>query len=305
MPAYLVRLGDDSIHGVIDGRNSISVFAADVADARKIASEQSSDPHAMWDNATVTEITADADLGLDGFAVQVIISDPADGTIIHERTEETSGLWSVKNVPAASLVTITNGGTGHTTAGVYMGIDHPPYPKVNDHPRTWFRNNNFDGWVCRFTETGGVLDGIGGINEGQGIHHTGRYATKPTPPYTVIPVDLSGLGLSDGTGTVLDDVLWQKDSLESLIEQVMNFWDFNSIINLHPSNFVTDTVTPGTMQFTNVADGLGDMKLTVRIIGPDGREYPDFITSVVDEGIAAAVLDVVIDRDRIYPVVFE
>lgn len=57
----------------------------------------------------------------------------------------------------------------------------------------------------------------------------------------------------------------------------------------------------GTLKIAAVADGLGDKKVKVRILSPDGVSYPFLVGTITDGGIAAADLTVVVPTANTSP----
>lgn len=75
MASYLVQLADQGGRVLEGGMNAVVVEAEDAAAAREMAEFASGVDAADWANATVTELTAAADM--QGWQVRVIVSDPA------------------------------------------------------------------------------------------------------------------------------------------------------------------------------------------------------------------------------------
>jgi len=77
MPAYLVQLPSAEAspgRTLVDGVDTMVVFAADATDAKAVAKSQTDgDLEALWDAATVTEIVAGADLI--GWTLRIAMSD--------------------------------------------------------------------------------------------------------------------------------------------------------------------------------------------------------------------------------------
>lgn len=118
MPAYLVTLGEVPGLTLIGGDNTVIVFASDADDAKAMAKiSASGDANNAWNNATVTEIAAEADL--EDFRLRILIPDattPIDVTV-------TGGTSATVDTIATAIVTQLNNDSQIANAAYVAGTN--------------------------------------------------------------------------------------------------------------------------------------------------------------------------------------
>ena len=281
MPAYLVSLPENRR---VQGSNTLVVHAADATDARTAATMQfDGDAAGLWATvASVTEIVAglvlsDAGPGwsayvrISGAAAQddIVFPDPIVVQVDGLTKDQAQGvLGKVRLHISESDITINDGGASNVDDDVYTLVGG-----------TFTRAATF------------IATGTGAIT-GFELSDPGEYSELPTLTNAAFT--------TSGSGTGEDIDLGQADvgSYEALMGQL--------VTDLTGAGLTAGVdmaeVGAGTRLFTvaAIADDIGDGTLEVEV-RQNGDFFADLVSTLVDEGIAAAVLTWAIPASPLVP----
>ena len=288
MPNYLVELpAGTPVSNMSDGTVRMVVFAADVAGARRAAEgRHDGDGNALWATlATVTELVIGTDLAdagdvaawsafarISGGAAQTV--DPIIANVNAMNTDPAAGRKVVDRFHVGS-VALNDGGTA-----TYI---------IDD-----------------------ILSAAGGTLAAGGRAATFRVITVSTGviltvelvdpgDYTVAPPTLVANPVTGGggTGALLDLTMALEGSLHSLLARLTT--DLGLFADLTPALDLSDGAA-GTRLFTLavIGDDVGDAAIEVEI-RHNGTPETVLLSTIVDEGIAAAVLTIALQAKPFAP----
>ncbi len=262
MPAFLVELPLSGGKTLIGASDSFVVFALNAADARAVAANHvSGDSDALWLNAitTVTEIVAGTTLPAD-YELEISIFESAvgDGIAIPVRYNARGGAGNV----AMQSVAI----------GAAAGLSYI------DNEIVTLVGGTFTRAATVRCEGTGAVTAVDLVDPGE---------------YTVLPTLDEIVTVTSGPGDdalTIDAVAAPAESYEVLLGQMV------TILNGDPeiANAAVDMseLLAGVRLFTisSIADGIGDSIATVRVGAPHAGAIPSLVGTIVDDGVAAAVL---------------
>jgi len=282
MPAFLVELPSDKR---VQGADALVVFAANEAGARAAAQGQfDGDFNVLWGDAetTVTEIVAGAAL-----------ADAGDGWTIHGRIEggaaQTAGFDpfifeadGLSRNPAQGRL-----GAVREHIGAVAINDGGVATYVVDEILTAAGGTFTRAATFRITSVNtGVIDGIELVDPGE---------------YTELP-SLTANAVTGGSGSaaLMDLTAAVEGSYESLLAQVVT----EVLASPDIANAALDLSEGGAgarlLTLASIADGIGDATVTFEV-RQNGVAFAPLVSTITDEGIAAAVLTVAIPASPIAP----
>lgn len=264
MPAYLVELPSSLNQSLLHGADKLIVFATSVANARLAASGHASgDGSGTWATAaTVTEIVAETDIS--GYDAFVRISGAAAQTadMLFQSTGDKA---------AIGAVALNDGGVA-----TYV-IDEI----LTAAGGTAIRPATFR----VITVSTGVITAVELVDPG---HYTVLPATMTANPVT-------GGG---GTGALLDLTAAGVGSYEALMGELVTLLNQNVDIANADVDFSEGAAGARLVTLASIADGIGDATVVFEL-RKNGVAYTPFVSTIVDGGIAAAVLTVAIPASAI------
>jgi hypothetical protein len=284
MPAYLVELPE---HRRVQDVNALVIFAADVAGARRAAAGRfTGDANALWNTvATVTEIVVGTDLAdagdndawtafarITGGAAQTV--DPIVVNINALNSDATKGRSVTDRFHVGSIALNSGGVATYVIDDILTAAGGTLAP---------------GGRAATFrviTVSTGVITAIELVDPGD-------YIVAPTP-LTANPVTGGG-----GTAATIDLTMALEGSYHSLLARLTTslaaFADLTSSLDLSEGAAGARLLTLAT-----VGDGIGDAAIEVEI-RHNGTAETVLMSTIVDEGIAAAVLTAAIPASPIAP----
>jgi hypothetical protein len=280
MPAYLVTLPSNKRAFNVD---SMIVFAANAAGARAAAAGAfDGDGNALWNTlATVTEIvvgTTLADSGsgwsaycrISGGAAQTV--DPIVVEVDGLTRDQSLGLLGANRLHIGA-VAINAGGTGYS----------------EDEILTFTGGTFTRAATARVTSVDtGVIDGIELVDPGE-------YSVLPT--LTAVASTNDGSGNDDAT---MDLTQAAVGGYEALLAQMVTglsaFADLGDLaLDLSEAG-----AGPRLLTLASITDDIGDAAVEFEI-RRNGTAFAPLVSTIVDEGIAGAVLTVAIPASPIAP----
>jgi len=277
MPAFLVELpAEEPGQSSVNGANKMVIFASNSADALAAAQGQfSGDPNAMWAGATATQIiSAPSLVPHSGYILRIVVEDASPVIDKTAKLVSTATLLD-GGIAVAEQPTIVAGGTGYS--------DNDILTVVGGTVATGGRAAT----MRVVAQTAGVID-AGGVD----IVDPGDYAVAPTP---LVANAVTGGG---GSGATMTLVL-STAGYETLIGRIVTLLNQDAQI----AGAAIDMSEGGTgvrlLTISSVGDALGDLKVVEFMGGEGGINIPGLLSTVVDEGIAAAVLTIAIPASPI------
>lgn len=285
MPNFLVELPESQTYSQLgEGATKMVIFAADVAGARRAAAGRfDGDGNALWNTeATVTELvvgTTLADAGdpdgwkafarVGGGAAQTV--DPIVAEALGQTKDFAKGvLGKVRDHVGA--VVLNSGGVATYAADDILTAAGGTFTRA-----ATFRV---------ITVSTGVITAIELVDPGE-------YTVPPTP-LTANPVTGGG-----GTAATMDLTLAVVGSFEMLLAQLTTelatFADLTSSLDLSEGASGARLLTLAT-----VGDNIGDAAIEVEL-RHNGTAETVLLSTIVDEGIAGAVLTVALPATPIAP----
>lgn len=262
MPAFLVELPVSGGKTLIGAADSFVVFALNAADARAVAANHvSGDSDVLWnsDQTIVTEIIAGTTLPSD-YELEVLIHNDGAGAGI--------ALPAVYRARGGAGNLALSGGSIGAAAGL-LYVDDEISTVVGG---TFTRAATFR---CEGT---GAVTAIDMIDPGE-------YTVLPTLDEMATTAELAG-----DDNLTIDGVAAEENSYEVLLGQMVTL--LNGDPEIAAAAVDMSELLAGTRLFTvaALADGIGDSTVLIRLGAPHSGAIPGLIGTIVDEGIAAAVL---------------
>ncbi len=265
MPAYLVELPYTVGQRLLDGASKMVVFASSVANARLAAQAHfGGDANALWadSSTTVTEIVAET--AIEGYTAFVRISGGAAQTA--------DALFETKGDKAAiGAVALNDGGVA-----TYVIDDI-----LTASGGTAIRPATFR----VITVSTGVITAVELVDPG---HYTVLPATMTANPVT-------GGG---GTGALMDLTAAGVGSYEANMGELVSLLNGNVDIANAAVDFSEGASGARLVTLASVADGIGDATVVFEL-RKNGVAYTPFVSTIVDGGVAAAVLTAAIPASPI------
>ncbi len=261
MPAFLVELPASGGRQLIGGANSFIVFALNAADARAAAANHvSGDSDALWNSAqtTVTEIIAGTTLPAD-YELEIKVTDDGGAGIAIPAVFHARG--GAGNLAIASAV------VGAAAGATYS----------DDDIEVLAGGTFTRAATVRVTgETAGAVDTVEIVDPGE---------------YTILPTldEIVTSGNGDGNLTV-DGVAAAVDSYEVLLGQMVTLLNADPEIDNAAVDFSEGAAGARLFTIASIADDIGDSLVFARLGSPHAGDIPSLIGTIVDEGIAGAVL---------------
>jgi hypothetical protein len=280
MPAYLVELPE---HRRVNDANALVIFAANEAGARSAAAGRfDGDAAALWNTvATVTEVVAGTTLahaGHDNWSAYARISgaaaqvqDPivvtADGK---SRNQAAGRLGAVRKHLNGAL---NDGGTATYIVDEILTAAGGTFTRAATFRVT--------------TVNTGVITGLELVDPGE---------------YSVLPATMTANPVTGGSGTdaLVDLSEFAENSYEAILAQVLT--GLLAQGELAGAELDLSEAASGARLLTVAAigDGVGDATLEFEI-RQNGTAFAPLVSTIVDEGIAGAVLTVAIPASPIAP----
>lgn len=263
MPAFLVELPASGGKTLIGAANSFVVFALNAADARAAAANHvSGDSDALWNSAqtTVTEIIAGTTLPANYELEIKILNDGAGAGIAIPATYRARG--GVGNLAFSGM-----------SIGAAAGASYVDNETVTIVGGTFTRAATVR---CEGT---GAVTAVDLVDPGE---------------YTILPSSLTNMVTATGgpgdNNLVLDGVAAEENSYEVLLGQMVTL--LNGDPEIAAAAVDMSELLAGTRLFTiaAIADDIGDSVVQARLGSPHVGDVPSLVGTVVDDGIAAAVL---------------
>jgi hypothetical protein len=258
MPAYLVELPENEPgHTLFEGANKMVVFAADAANAIDAAQGHYAYPagaDAMWGGATATEIVAGAGADLEDYEFSIVVQNASP---VIDYTASGNGIAMASGVVNAA-------GSGYTLNDILTVVGG-----------TFTR-------AATLRATGvttGAIDTVEVVDPGE---------------YTVAPT-LTANAVTGGTGTAATIDLTQAHvyGYEVFMAQMVGLLNGDAQIAGSLVDMSEGGAGARIFQVSSIGDGLGDLIL-VPEFRKNGAPVAGLLSTVVDEGIAGAVLTVAI-----------
>jgi hypothetical protein len=284
MPNYLVELPESAtVSNMGDGTKTMVIFAADEAGARRAAQGRyDGDGNALWASgvATVTELVAGLDLidaGDENWTAYVRVSggaaqtvDPIIANVDGKTRDFTSGNLGANRLHLDGAL---------NDGGVATYVIDDILTAVGG---TFTRAATFR----VITVATGVITAIELVDPGE---------------YSVLPATMTANPVSGGggTGALVDLTQFAVNSYEALLAQLVT--ELAAFADLTPSLDLSEGAL-GARLFTvaTIGDGIGDAALEFEI-RHNGTAETVLVSTIVDEGIAAAVLTAAIPASPLAP----
>ncbi len=276
MPNFIVQLPESAtVSNMSEAARTMIIFAADADAARRAAAGRfEGDGNALWnDVATVTELVVGADLsdaGIKGWTLYARISvgaaltvDPTIFEVDGQTKNQAQGVLGNTRLHISDNIVVDGGGTGYADDDIVTFVGGT-FSRVA---------------TCRVTgETAGVIDTVELVDPGE---------------YTVLPASLLAVG--DDSGTAGDDATFDLEQAEvggyeALLAQMVTDMalnaDFTTVLDMSENAL-------GTRLFTlsDIGDDIGDSIVEFEM-RHNGTEETVLMSTIVDDGIAGAVLTV-------------
>jgi hypothetical protein len=264
MPAYLVELPSSLNQSLANGADKMIVFASSVANARLVASGQASgDGSGTWATyATVTEIVAET--AISGYDALVRISGGAAQTA--DVLLQTSGDKS-----SIGAVTLNSGGVATYVVDDILTVSGGTAIRAAT--------------IRVVTVSTGVITAAELVDPGH---------------YTVLPATMTANPVTGGGGTAatFDLTAAGVGSYEACMGELVTLLNQNVDIANAAVDFSEGAGGARLVTLASVADGIGDATVVFEM-RKNGVAYTPFVSTIVDGGIAAAVLTVAIPASPI------
>jgi hypothetical protein len=260
MPAYLVELLDHPGYTLPEGANKIVVFAADVANATAAAQGRFNSPKgadAMWAAATVTEIVNGASVMGEGAELQITIADAAPIIDITARAGPGND--------AVASAAVNDGGVATYVIDEILTVIGGTFTRA-----ATFRV---------ITVSTGVILTVEMVDPGE-------YTVAPS----LVANAVTGGG---GTGALLDLTMAGENSYEVLMGQIVTLLNLDAQIAGAEVDMSELASGARLLTVSDIADGLGDLTLTVRM-GNHGVDQTSLKSTITDGGVSGAVLTMAI-----------
>ena len=266
MPAFLVELPASGGQTRIGAADSMVVFATDAANARAVAANHfDGDSNVLWNDAatTVTEILAGSVLPANYELEIKVLNDGAGAGIA---------------IPAVFKAV---GGSGNLAIASATVGAAPGATYADDDIEVLAGGTFTRAATVRVTgETGGAVDTVEIVDPGE---------------YTVLPTldEIVTSGNGDGNLTV-DGVAAAEDSYEVILGQIITLLNADPEIDNAAVDLSEGAAGARLLTIASIADDIGDSTVTIRFGAPLAGNVPELTSTIVDEGVAAAVLTMVI-----------
>jgi hypothetical protein len=256
MPAFLVTLPTNARFTLPNGATDIVIFAADSADALATAQSRvdGGDSDAAWAAATATEITAETDFSSTDWAFKVAI---LDSTPVVDLTAN-GGITGVDSV------VINSGGNATYVVAEVLTVLGGTATRAA---------------TIRITSVDtGVIDGIELVDPGE---------------YTVAP-SLTANAVTGGSGdSATMDLTVSTDEYVNFLAEMVGLLNAESIIAAAAMDLGTAGSTDLLLTIAAISDALGDRQVQLSF-ERNGVAIPGLVSTIVDEGVEAAVLTMAI-----------
>jgi hypothetical protein len=282
MPNYIVELPESQTYSQLgEGATKMVIFAADAAGARRAAAGRfDGDGNALWNTeATVTELVAGlnlSDAGIDDWTLYARISgaaaqtpDPIVASVDGQTKDAAKGILGKTRLHL-------NGALNSGGVATYVIDDI-----LTAVGGTFTRAATFR----VITVSTGVITAIELVDPGE---------------YSILPATMTANPVSGGGGTAatVDLTQFAAGSYEALIAQMVT----EGVAAGLTSSVDLSEGASGTRLFTlaTVGDGIGDATVEFEV-RHNGTVETVLMSTIVDEGIAAAVLTAAIPASPLAP----
>lgn len=255
MPAFLVTLPVNARFTLPGGATNIVVFAADAGDAKATAkSRVSGDSDAAWAAATVVEITAETDFSSGEWAFKVAI---LDSTPVVNLTTDGSSI-------GVGTVAVNSGGNVTYVVADILTVVGGTATRAA---------------TLRVTSVNaGVVDGVELVDPGE---------------YTVAPSLTANAVTGGGGDSATIDLTVVTGEYINFTAEMVGLLNAESIIAAAAMDLGVGGSTDLLLTIAAISDGLGDRQVQLSF-ERNGVAVPGLVSTIVDEGIAAAVLTMAI-----------